>query len=71
MAPCTPSTRALSDWGRLPEKAATASVNRDRTKTQSSMEPSWFAHVPVILYMNGLAVCEFCQTFRTEKSDVT
>ena len=49
MAPCTESTRAFSESGRLPEKAATASVNRERMKTQSSMEPSWFAQVPVIL----------------------
>ena len=49
MAPCTANTRALSEAGKLPEKAATAKVNTDKTSTHNNMEPSWFAQVPVIL----------------------
>ncbi len=69
IAACTPSTRARSvggsDW---PNHAAQA-PNSATISTHSSMDPSWFPHVPLILYSIGLAECEFSTTSRSEKSD--
>ena len=43
----------------------------DSIRTHKSMEPSWFAQTPVILYKSGLAEWEFNATSRTEKSETT
>jgi len=54
----------------VPNKA-TAEPNRLRIITHSNSEPSWLPQTPEILYSSGFAVCEFWNTLRTEKSDVT
>ncbi len=46
---CTPSTLALSRAGRLPPNTATIAPNSARMRTHSSIEPSWFPQVLVIL----------------------
>ena len=47
--PCTPSTRARNDGGRLRPKAATAAPKSARIQTHRTMEPSWLPQVPLIL----------------------
>ena len=40
-------------------------------KSHSKIEPSWLPHTPVILYMNGFCISEFCHTVTKEKSETT
>ena len=47
--PCTASTRARNSRGKLVPKSATAAPHSARISTQSSIEPSWFPHTPLIL----------------------
>ncbi len=47
--PSTASTRAFSVAGRFRPKPATAPEHMARISTHSTIEPSWFPHVPVSL----------------------
>ena len=42
----------------------------DRMESHKSIEPSWFPHVPEILYIKGLSEWEFWKTLKLEKSDI-
>ena len=69
--PSTPSTRAMKASGRWRENTVTATVHNDSDIAHSSKEPSWLPHTPVILYISGVALCEFDAASCTEKSLVT
>ena len=47
--PCTPSTRARKLSGMLRPNTEMAAPNTARTRTQSSIEPSWCPQVAAIL----------------------
>ena len=47
--PWTASERALNGKGRLRPYQATAAPQTARIQTQSTSEPSWFPHTPLIL----------------------
>ena len=66
--PSTPSTRARNAGGRLEEPAATASVQLDSIRIQSSSEPSWAPHTAATRYRSGSAEFELVATYWTEKS---
>ena len=69
--PCTASTLARSDAGRLRPNTATSAPKKVRISTHSSIEPSWLPQVPVTLNSSGFSEWEFSQTLATEKSDWT
>ena len=71
ISPCEASVAARIGVGMARAKVAIAAPNRARIRTQSSIEPSWFAQTPEIRYISGLVVWECCATSATEKSDTT
>ncbi len=70
IAAWTESTRARRRGGRLPPNHAAMAPKSATISTQSSIEPSWLPHVPLILYSIGLAEWLLATTSCRLKSEV-
>ena len=66
----TPTATFLKDMSKCFPNQLIRAPKKESNRTHNSIEPSWLPQVPVILYIKGFDVCEFCQTVIREKSEI-